>query len=388
MLRAMSSADLSAGALVGGYEIQVLLARGGMGVVYRATQLSLSRQVALKVVAPDLSTEEEFRTRFLREVRIAASLDHPHVLPVYEAGEAEGVLYLAMRLVEGESLAQVLEHEGSLEPARALALVTQVAEALAAAHQAGLVHRDVKPANVLLARAGAREHVYLCDFGVARRFEGATALTKTGGFVGSITYAAPEQITGAPIDARTDTYALGCLLYECLTGEPPFPREHEAAVLWAHLNEPPPLPSERRPELGEAFDAIVERALAKDPGERFSSAAELAGALAADAPPAPRRLPTTPVKTNLPRPASSFLGRERELHEVGERLARDDVRLLTLTGPGEPARPGSRSRPRRPRPHTRRRLLGRACLPARPRARHGDDRADPRRQGRPRGAHP
>ena len=309
----MASADLSAGALVGGYEIQVLLARGGMGVVYRATQLSLSRQVALKVVAPDLSTEEEFRTRFLREVRIAASLDHPHVLPVYEAGEADGVLYLAMRLVEGESLAQVLEREGSLEPARALTIVTQVAEALEAAHQAGLVHRDVKPANVLLARAGAREHVYLCDFGVARRFQGATALTKTGGFVGSITYAAPEQITGAPIDARTDTYALGCLLYECLTGEPPFPKEHEAAVLWAHLNEPPPLPSETRPELGDAFDGIVERALAKDPGERFQTAAELAAALAADAPPAPRRLPATPVTTNLPVPASSFLGREREL---------------------------------------------------------------------------
>ena len=325
--------DLAAGSELAGFRIQVLLARGGMGVVYHATQLSLERPVALKVVAPDLSVEEEFRRRFLREVRIAASLDHPHVRPVYEAGEADGVLYLAMRLVDGESLSHVLEREGALEPGRTATIVTQVAEALEAAHVAGLVHRDVKPANVLLARASAREHVYLCDFGVARRSEGATALTKTGGFVGSIVYAAPEQITGAPIDARTDLYALGCLLYECLTGEPPFPREHEAAVLWAHLNEPPPLPSETRAELGDAFDGIVERSLAKDPGARFQSVAELASALASDAPPAPRRLSTTPVSTNLPRPASSFVGRERELQEVISRIEAG-ARLLTLTGTG------------------------------------------------------
>jgi predicted ATPase len=324
--------ELGSGSLLSGFRIDAEIARGGMGVVYRATQLSLARQVALKVVAPDLAGEEEFRTRFLREGKLAASLDHPNLLPVYEAGEADGVLYLAMRFVQGESLAQLLAREGGLEPARALSIVTQVAEALAAAHAAGLVHRDLKPANVLLARAGAREHAYLCDFGLARRALGASELTKAGGFVGSILYAAPEQIRGDLVDQRTDVYALGCLVYECLTGEPPFPREHEAAVLWAHLHEPAALPSETRPALGAAFDGIVECALAKEPGERFASADELVRALSGDAP-TPRRA-AAPSTVNLPRPASSFLGRERELQEVLGLLLDEDVRLLTLTGPG------------------------------------------------------
>jgi serine/threonine protein kinase len=326
--------ELASGSLLSGFRIESQLARGGMGVVYQATQLSLSRQVALKVVAPDLAGEEEFRSRFLREARVAASLDHPHVLPVYEAGEADGVLYLAMRFVEGESLAQLLAREGALEPPRALSIVTQIAEALAAAHAAGLVHRDLKPANVLLSRAGTREHAYLCDFGLARRAQGATELTKAGGFVGSVLYAAPEQIRGDPVDQRTDLYALGCLLYECLTGERPFPREHEAAVLWAHLNEPAPLPSVIRPSLGESFDGIVERALAKDPDERFASADELARAVTSDAPLPRRAVPSAPATVSLPRPASSFLGRERELQQVLEHLLDEDVRLLTLTGPG------------------------------------------------------
>ncbi len=327
------AAELRPGATLAGYRIESLIARGGMGVVYRATQLSLERQVALKLVAPELSEDEEFRRRFLREVRVAAALDHPHVLPVHEAGEVGGVLYLAMRLVEGESLAHILQREARLDPHRSVLLVTQVAEALEAAHAAGLVHRDVKPANVLVARAGAREHAYLFDFGLARRSVGATELTEAGGFVGSISYAAPEQIRGEPVDARTDLYSLGCLLHECLTGRPPFIRAHDAAVLWAHVHESPPLPSSARPELGIAFDGLLERALAKDPGQRFQSCSELAAALASgEILPAARS--RRPPGTNLPTPASSFLGRERELREIGEHLAREDVRLLTLTGPG------------------------------------------------------
>jgi class 3 adenylate cyclase len=310
-----TSAELAPGSSLAGFRIDCLLARGGMGVVYQATQLSLSRQVALKVVAPELAGEEQFRTRFLREVRVAASLDHPHVLPVYEAGEADGVLYLAMRLVEGESLAQLLAREGGLEPARAVSIVTQVGEALAAAHAAGLVHRDLKPGNVLLAHAGAREHAYLCDFGLARRAQSATELTKAGGFVGSVLYAAPEQIRGDAVDPSTDLYALGCLLYECLTAEPPFPREHEAAVLWAHLHESAPLPSAIRPSLGESFDGIVERALAKDPGERFASADEFTHSLAGELEEHRRPSPAT-QKESLPLDEVAAPARERKVVSV------------------------------------------------------------------------
>jgi serine/threonine-protein kinase len=211
----MAAGDAAVGRILGGFRLDELLARGGMGVVYRATQVSLERPVAVKVIAPELSTDSRFRERLVREARLAASLDHPHLLPVYEAGEVEGVVFLAMKLVEGESLAQLLEREGPMQRSRAVALVGQVAGALSIAHEAGLVHRDVKPANILVTRVAGIEHAYLCDFGLSRRVVGATALTRPEGFVGSAAYAAPEQIRGETLDGRADVYALGCVLFEC-----------------------------------------------------------------------------------------------------------------------------------------------------------------------------
>ena len=329
-----TAAALAPGTTLAGFRIESLVGRGGMGVVYQATQLSLERPVALKLIAPELAADERFRERFLREARLAASLEHPHLLPVYEAGEAEGTLFLALRLVDGDSLAAVLRREGALPPERCIRLFTQLASALEAAHAAGLLHRDVKPHNVLLAGEGAAEHAYLCDFGLARRL-GEGSLTEERSFVGTAAYAAPEQIRGEALDARCDLYSLACVFFECLTGHPPFRADDELAVCWAHMYEPAPLLGELDPALA-AFDPFFLRALAKDPEERFSSASELAKAAeAALACPAPEAAlaPSGPAP-KLPRAATSFLGRERELQEVLELLVDEDVRLLTLTGPG------------------------------------------------------
>ena len=236
-----------------------------MGVVYRATDLSLERPVALKLVAPELAEDERFRARFLREPRLAASLDHPNVIPIYEAGEHEGQLYLAMRFVEGSDLKSELEREGKLSPERSLDVLAQVAGALDAAHRRGLVHRDVKPANVLIDGEG---HVYLTDFGITKQLGGAS--TDTGRMVGTLDYLAPEQIRGEPVDGRTDVYALGCLLYECLAGAPPFRRATEAETLWAHMQaEPPPLQDHA------ALDPVLRKALAKEREDRYATCAEL-----------------------------------------------------------------------------------------------------------------
>jgi predicted ATPase len=320
--------DLRPGSELAGFRIESLVARGGMGVVYRATQLSLQREVALKLIAPELAAEESFRERFLREARMAASLEHPHVLPVYEVGETEGELYLALRYVEGADLRSLLR-EGPLAPERAVRLVAQLCSALEAAHAPGLLHRDVKPENVLVLGEEGAEHAYLTDFGLARP-QGERGLTKTGELLGSIDYLAPELIEGGEADPRCDLYALGCLLYACLTGQPPFARAQEAATLWAHVREPVPLVSAARPELGERFDGVVERALAKDPGARYQSAAELADALAAEAPSSRRAAERA---TNLPRALTSFIGREREVAEILGKLE-GGARLLTLTGAG------------------------------------------------------
>jgi predicted ATPase len=328
------AAELAPGSNLAGFRIDSQIGRGGMGVVYKATQLSLERQVALKLISPELASEERFRERFLREARLAASIDHPHLLPVYEAGEADGTLFLALRLVDGDSLAAHLDREGALAPERALRLHAQLASALQAAHDAGLLHRDVKPHNVLLAGQGEAEHAYLCDFGLARRLAGGS-LTQERTFIGTAAYAAPEQIRGEALDARCDLYALACVLYECLTGQPPFRADDELALCWAHLYEPAPIPGNVDPAL-TSFDSVFTRALAKDPEERFSSAAEFAqagqAALVAAASPAGSPPPTSALK--LPRSATSFLGRERELQEVLELLLDEGVPLLTLTGPG------------------------------------------------------
>ena len=212
---------LAPGTTVAGYRIEALIGRGGMGAVYRAEEAGLGRKVALKVIAPELAQDERFRERFLRESRIAASLDHPHVVPIYQAGEEDGVLFLAMRYVEGSDLAKLVAENGALEPKRAVELLSQVAEALDAAHEKGLVHRDVKPSNVLIAEAAGREHCYLGDFGLTKRTGSLSGVSVAGEIVGTLEYVAPEQITGDPLDERADVYSLGCVLYECLTGQAP-----------------------------------------------------------------------------------------------------------------------------------------------------------------------
>jgi YVTN family beta-propeller protein len=269
-------ADPRLGTRLAGYRIQALLGHGGMGVVYLAEQLGPRRLVALKLLSAPVATSEAFRERFLRESELAATIDHPNVLPVYDAGETDGVLWIAMRYVDGIDLAALLEREGPLEPGQALALGGQVAGALDAAHARGLVHRDVKPANILLAmEEGAVTQAWLADFGLTRRVGGARRLTVSGQVLGTIDYIAPEQVEGGPVDGRADQYALGCVLFECLTGVVPFRRDNELAVLWAHVNDPPPRIGEHRPELPAALDDAIGRALAKAPGDRHPSCGAL-----------------------------------------------------------------------------------------------------------------
>jgi ABC-type branched-subunit amino acid transport system substrate-binding protein/DNA-binding beta-propeller fold protein YncE/predicted Ser/Thr protein kinase len=256
---------LAPGSTFAGYRIEDEIGRGGMGVVYRATDLRLERPVALKLIAPELAADEDFRERFLRESRIAASLGHPHVLPVHAAGEEDGQLFLAMRYVEGEDLKTLLAREKKLDAERALRICRQVAEALDAAHRRGLVHRDVKPANVLLDEEG---EAYLADFGLTKQAGGAS--TKTGQIVGTLDYLAPEQIRGEEVDGRSDQYALACLLYECLAGKPPFRRQTEAQTLWAHMHEDP-----QSLQAYPVLDPVFGRGLAKDKAERFPTCVDL-----------------------------------------------------------------------------------------------------------------
>jgi len=258
-----------------GYRIEAVLGRGGMGVVYLAEDLRLGRKVALKLLPPELASDERFRERFLRESRLAASIDHLHIVPVYEAGEAEGLLYIAMRYVEGTDLRTLLQREGALEPGRALALIGEVADALDAAHERGLVHRDVKPGNILLTVQGGREHCYLADFGLTKEASSDSGLTEPGQFVGTGDYMAPEQIEREHVDGRADVYSLGCVLFECLTGQVPFPSDRLMATMWAHVNQPPPAVSERNPDVPVAVDDVVERALAKSPADRHHTCGEL-----------------------------------------------------------------------------------------------------------------
>jgi streptogramin lyase len=253
------------GTHLAGYRIEGVIGRGGMGVVYRATELALDRPVALKLIAPELAGDASFRERFLRESRLAASIDHPGILPVYAAGEADGELYLATRFVEGTDLGALVD-DGPLPSERSLEFVGQVADALDAAHARGLVHRDVKPGNVLV---GPGDHCYLCDFGLTKQL-GSASRTETGWLAGSLDYLAPEQIRREEVDARTDQYALACVLYECLSGAPPFRRFSEAQTLWAHVQEDPP-PLAELP----ALDPVFARALAKNREERYESCGDV-----------------------------------------------------------------------------------------------------------------
>ena len=261
---------LAAGGRIGRYRLEREIGRGGMGVVFRAEHVHLRRVVALKILAPHLSAEPMFRDRFVRESQTAAALHHPHIVAVHDAGEAHGMLYLAMQLVEGGDLGEQIAR-GRLEPERAIAWLGQVASALDTAHAAGLVHRDVKPANILLEDGRA----YLSDFGLTKRTTSQTGLTGVGQVVGSTDYLAPEQIDAGPVDARTDVYALGAVLYHCLAGAPPFARESDVQVLFAHLQQPPPPLSAIRPDLPAALGDAVARALAKDPHARHPSCTAL-----------------------------------------------------------------------------------------------------------------
>jgi serine/threonine protein kinase len=295
------------GTEVAGFRIESVLGRGGMSVVYIAEQIRLGRKVALKVLTTELAWDEQFRERFVRESHIAAAIDHPNIIPIYDAGEADGLLYIAMRFVEGPDLKEILKR-GNLGLGRTIFLVEQLASALDSAHRHSLVHRDVKPGNILLEES--TDHVYLTDFGVAKQTT-ARGLTSTGHFLGTVEYAAPEQIEGGQVDARTDVYALGCVLYECLTGSPPFSQGTEHAVLHAHLVDPPPSVSRVRPELPLAFDGVIATAMAKDPGERYSSCGELARAARNAASGASRRVdggpPPAPAETIASPPAAPSL---------------------------------------------------------------------------------
>ena len=296
------------GHVVAGHRIDALIGEGGMGVVYRATHLRLRRTVALKVLPPSLAADQDYRRRFEREAAIAASLEHPNVVPIYDAGHANGILYLSMRFVDGEDLGAVLRREGRLGVERVCAVLGPVADALDAVHEAGLVHRDVKPGNILIARTPrprGGEQVYLCDFGIAK---GATSagsdITSAGQYLGTLQYSSPEQIEGRWLDGRSDQYGLACLVFRSLTGQVPYPRPETAAVIYAHLAADPPLPSRHRPDLPAAVDAAVVRATAKHPDRRFPSCAAFIAALRA-AGPAPSR-PGAPHPTTTPqRPGPS-----------------------------------------------------------------------------------
>jgi serine/threonine protein kinase len=329
VLEVWMSPDPAVGTEVAGYRIVEEAGSGGMGVVYRAEETGLGgRPVALKLLPPALAGDPDFRARFLREMRVAAAIDHPNIVPIYRAGEDRGLLYLAMRYVHASDLRRVLETDGRLEPGRVLAILDQVARALDAAHARGLVHRDVKPGNILLAPPvvdGDLEHVYLVDFGLARSDRDDRSIGGGGSFVGTPRYAAPEQAAGRPVDGRTDGYALGCVLYECLTGAPPFPDRTGEALLLAHLEAAPPRVTALRPDLPPAIDHVIARALAKSPGDRFPTCRALIAA-ARDALAPTGRQRRTPPPPGTPTPAAPTPGAPEPPH---------------LPVPGPPNREGS-----------------------------------------------
>src|SRR6187551_1042574 len=289
--------ELSEGDEFAGYRIERQLGRGGMGVLYLAVEPGLERRVALKLIAPEAAADEVFARRFAVESRIAASIEHPNVVPIYAAGEEAGVPFIAMRYVSGSDLGKRLGRAGRLPPAAAAGLIAQVGNGLDAIHAAGLVHRDVKPANVLLSGGSGGDHAYITDFGVARNVSTQSGLTQTGRFVGTLDYVAPEQISAGTVDARADVYALGCLLFKLLTGEVPFPRDGEAARLYAHLNDPPPAPSLYVTEVSMALDDVVIRAMSKEPDDRYPSAGDLGRAAMAALSGASPDLPERTVAT-------------------------------------------------------------------------------------------
>jgi hypothetical protein len=338
-------AQLNTGALIAGYRVDGLAGRGGMGVVYRATQLSLGRTVALKLIAPTLAGDAHFRERFERESRLAAAIDHPNVLPVYEAGEADGTLFIAMRWVEGTDLRTLIRRGPGIPPRRAVRIIGQIAAGLDAAHHLGLVHRDVKPANILI--PNGTEHAYLTDFGLMKRIRGGDELTDSGEFIGTIDYIAPEQIRGDGCDARSDVYSLGCVLFHSLAGRVPFDSGTGVTKIYAHLHEEPPRPSEVVPDLQPALDDVAACAMAKEPAARYQTAADFARAAAAATEQAPppglgEETGTAPAETALLRDGARPGRRHRSRRRIGAAaglgllvLAGATVALVALGGSGE-----------------------------------------------------
>jgi WD40 repeat protein/tRNA A-37 threonylcarbamoyl transferase component Bud32 len=333
------SDDPRVGTELAGYRIESLLGFGGMSVVYLAEDLRLKRRVALKLLAASLAKDTSFRDRFLRESELAASIDHPNIIPIYEAGTTEDLLFIAMRYVEGGDLKERL-HRGRLDPADATDVLAQLASALDTAHARGLVHRDVKPSNVLLdtgARPDGSDHVYLADFGLTKRVSEETGIGENGQLMGTIDYVAPEQIAGDEIDGRADVYALGCVLYECLVGQPPFKRNSDIAVVFAHLESEPPAPSARRPELPAALDTVIARALAKEPEHRYPSCREFArAALSVAVNEASRRLVDVASRAAAGRSDLSEVEAELAGKVIDLQLVREQARILS--GPDTPAR--------------------------------------------------
>jgi serine/threonine-protein kinase len=267
--------DPRLGTEIAGYRIEERIGRGGMGVVYRAQHMNLQRRAAIKIIAPEFAETKGFRSRFIREARIAAALQHPNIVTVYDAGQSGQTLYIAMQFIRGSDLAAILNEEGRLRPYRAIDVCRQVASALDAAHGMALIHRDVKPGNVLI--EGRR--AYLTDFGLTKRSGGSkSGLTQAGELVGTIHYVAPEQIEAGDVDARTDVYSLACLLFHCLTGHVPFERDTDVAVIYAHLSETPPKLTDVRPELPAGLDAVIAKGLDKSPERRFQSCSDLMSA--------------------------------------------------------------------------------------------------------------
>ncbi len=268
-------AELSPGSVFGDFEIEGLVAHGGMGIVYKARQRQLGRLTALKIIAPHLALDEGFRERFRREAQMAAAIDHPNILPIYDAGEIDGQPYLAMRYVEGTDLRNVIDKESPLDPERVVGIMSQVASALDAAHARGLIHRDVKPGNILIDQSQAgREIVYLTDFGLTRG-RTDTRFTQTGTWVGTVDYMAPEQFESRQADYRVDQYSLACMMYETFAGTRPFERDSDVQVMFAHIRDEPPAVSAGRPEIPPAVDDALRKGMAKTPEERFGSCSEL-----------------------------------------------------------------------------------------------------------------
>jgi YVTN family beta-propeller protein len=332
------AADTRVGTEFAGYRIESVLGRGGMGVVYLAEDARLGRKVALKLLSSELSADQRFRDRFIKESRMAAGLEHPNIVPVYEAGEHDGQLYIAMRHIPGSDLGALIEQEGPLPPTRVAAIVEQVADALDTAHERGLIHRDVKPANILV-EPGRRDRAYLSDFGVTKRTGSRSELTRTGQFMGTVDYVAPEQIEGKEVDGRADQYSLGCVAFECLAGRPPFAMDSEVATIYAHLQQPAPRLSSVQPALPGALDAAVATAMAKSPGDRYPTCGSLAEAL---------RVAAEPLAEPVAEAPRSGRGPRRTLPLVVAGivvLAAVVAGILFVSGrnPTEPNRPTGRS---------------------------------------------